>query len=48
MYELVYRDEASNGNVINMPLPDEDAPTAEKKEFANTYFEKVRKNYKVP
>ena len=47
MYELVYMDEASNGSVINMPLPDESAPAEVKDNFATIYFEPVVENYKV-
>ena len=47
MYEVVYMDEVTKYNYINMPIPADDAPPEEKKEFVDTYFEKIFKRYKV-
>ena len=47
MYMVVYMDEMSKANEINMPLPPEDAPEEEKDRFANRYFEVVLPKFEV-
>ena len=47
MFELVFMDEAAGSSIINMPMPAPDAPEEEKDEFAEIYFERVLKKYKV-
>lgn len=47
MYKVVYMDEMCEANLVNMPMPADDAPYDEKQRFANTYFNKVFPLYEV-
>ena len=47
MYLVVYMDEMAESNIVNMPLPADDASDEEKDRFANRYLEEVLPKYEV-